>query len=211
MNGIACTAPTCFDAGNGRRPWRSRDRGSCAARPGPGCDPTRTSAAPSRRRWRKPVSTLSRLTKLSQQQAGAGDEHQRQRDFGDHERGAQAALRAIAGHGAMARRLQPGAREADRRHQARGHGDDRGQRRGKQRARRRRRAACRSTSPRAVPSSRARASRPGPAPAPPARRPTPAAAFRPAAGRPAASGWRRARSAPPAPVAAPRRAPAAGW
>ena len=104
---------------------------------------------------------VQQVDEAAEQQAGARDEHQRQRHFGgDEHRAAGAAARrqrSSSGDRAPASR----ARQPHRRHEPRGRRDRNRQQRREAAARRSRRAACRSTSLRAAPSS----SRPRIAPA----------------------------------------------
>ena len=100
----------------------------------------------------KPVSTFSRFTKLRSSRPVPDTSISAMRDFGDDQRRAQMPLRSIAGHGAMARRLQAEAGEPQRRHEAGREGDRAGEQHGEADAPSHRRAASRSTSLRAAPS-----------------------------------------------------------
>ena len=66
---------------------------------------------------------VQQVHEAAQQEAGACDEHQRHRHFGDHERGTKMPLRSIGRHGAIPRPLEPEPREAYRGHQPGGERD----------------------------------------------------------------------------------------
>ena len=162
MNGIACTTPTCCDARDRRDLRASRDRESCAAPRGPRFRSHANICITITSSRVEAGIDVQQVDEAAEQQAGARDQHQRHRHFGDDQRGAQVPLRSIAGHGAMAGRLQAESRQAQRRHQTGGRASPRRPATPRNRSPSRRRAACRSTSPRAVPSWPGRASPRGP-------------------------------------------------